>query len=77
MVSRMLSQWILDQRSGEYDMGFDTTDEDVLCTRIADTFNPEEILDILGLDSEETVEALRSYIIDNADKFRAYLEDAE
>ena len=58
-------------------MGFDRTDEDVLCTRIADMFNPEEIIDMLGLDAEETVEALRSYIIDNADKFEAYMEDAE
>ena len=77
MVSRMLSQWISEQRSGECDMGFDRTDEDVLCTRIADMFNPEEIIDMLGLDAEETVEALRSYIIDNADRFEAYMEDAE
>lgn len=50
-------------------MPLDPHDADILCTRIADTLDPEEILDILGLDAEETVEALRSYIIDNAERF--------
>lgn len=52
----------------------DLTDEDILCTRVADMFNPEEIIDILGLNSEELVEELRNYIIDYSDRFTSYME---
>jgi len=57
-------------------MALDKSEVDVLCTRIADTFNPEEIIDILGVDSEELVEELRGLIADNRDKFYVYMEES-
>lgn len=58
-------------------MPFDKAEIDLLCTRIADTFNPEEIIDILGVDSELLVEELRGLIIDNQEKFYVYMEEFE
>ena len=58
-------------------MGLDRADADVLCDRIASTFDPEEIIDILGIGTEELVEELRNYIIDNAERFDAYWESEE
>jgi len=57
-------------------MALDKSEVDVLCTRIADMFNPEEIIDILGVDSEELVEELRGLIADNRDKFYVYMEES-
>lgn len=72
------SQWTWAVRSDEYEdevMTLDRSEADVLCERVAEKFNPEEIVDILGLSSEELVEELRGYIIDNAERFDTYLED--
>lgn len=57
-------------------MALDKSEVDVLCTHIADMFNPEEIIDILGVDSEELVEELRGLIADNRDKFYVYMEES-
>ena len=75
MVSRILSQWTSEARLGGCDMTLDRSDADLLCERIADMLDPEEIVDLLGLSSEEIVEELRSVIIDNADRFTAYFEE--
>jgi hypothetical protein len=52
-------------------MPLDKLDADYLCEEIAERYDPDEIVDILGFSSEELVEALRSYIIDNAERFEA------
>ncbi len=43
----------------------DTTEVDVVCARLVEMLNPEELVDLLGLTTEELVEALRSHIADN------------
>ena len=50
-------------------MPLDKLDADYLCEEVAERYDPEEIIDILCFTSEELVEALRSYIIDNAERF--------
>ncbi len=52
-------------------MTLDRSEADLLCEYVANTFNPEEIVDLLCFSSEELVEALRSYIIDNPERFDA------
>lgn len=53
---------------------FDKTEADYLCERIASALDPDEIVELLGLTSEELVEELRNVIIDNADRFEEYTE---
>jgi len=50
-------------------MPLDKLDADYLCEEVAERYDPEEIIDILCFTSEELVEVLRSYIIDNAERF--------
>ena len=50
-------------------MPFDKHEADYLCEAVAERYDPEEIVDLLAFSSEELVEVLRSYIIDNAERF--------
>ena len=42
---------------------------------IADRMNPEEIVDVLGLSSEELVDVLRFEILSNKDKFDDIMDE--
>jgi hypothetical protein len=55
-------------------MTLDRTKADLLCEKVAETYDPEEIVDLLGLNSEELVEELRNVIIDKADMWEQYLD---
>jgi len=57
-------------------MGLDKLEADWVCEQVAEKFNPEEIVDLLGLSSEELVEELRSIILDNRQVFRDYIEES-
>lgn len=47
---------------------------DGLIYEIANRMDADEIVDVLDLDIDVLVEALRDHIIDNREKFNAYLE---
>ena len=51
-----------------------TMSNDGLIFEVVSRMDPDEIVEVLGLNSEELAEALRDYIIDNRDKFNDYLE---
>jgi hypothetical protein len=51
----------------------DVTEVDVVCARLVEILNPEELVDMLGLTTEELVEALRSHIADNVNVFEDVL----
>jgi hypothetical protein len=36
---------------------------------LVDKYDPDDIIDLLGLDTEELVDLLEDYILDNLDKF--------
>lgn len=58
-------------------MGLDRAEADVLCDTVAEKLDPEEIVDVLGMTSEELVEELRSWIIEYADRFDEWMEDSD
>ena len=47
---------------------------DGLIAEIAYRMDPDEIVEVLDLDLDVLIEALRDHIIDNRDKFNEYLE---
>jgi hypothetical protein len=51
----------------------DQTELDALCETLPDLLNPEELVDILGLSTEDLVEALRGHIADNMELFEDIL----
>ena len=65
------------QNTWRNNMTLDRGQADLLCEAVANSLDPEEIVDILGLSSEELVEELRNVIIDRGHLFRDYWEDSE
>ena len=47
---------------------------DGLIAEIASRMDPDAIIEVLGLDHDVLIEALRDYIIDNRQRFNDYLE---
>lgn len=55
----------------------ETMSNDGLIYEVASRMDPDEIVEVLDLDVDQLVEALRDYIIDNRAVFNDYLEIAE
>lgn len=47
---------------------------DGLIYEITNRMDPDEIIEVLGLDIDDLIEALRDHIIDNRRAFNDYLE---
>jgi hypothetical protein len=47
---------------------------DIIITEITETMNPDEIVEVLDVDIDILVEALRDLILDNAERFIKHLE---
>lgn len=51
-----------------------TMSNDGLIYEITNRMDPDEIVEVLGLEIDVLIEALRDHIIDNREAFNAYLE---
>jgi hypothetical protein len=47
---------------------------DIIITEVTETMNPDEIVEVLDVDMDVLVEALRDLILDNSDRFIKHLE---
>jgi len=47
---------------------------DGLIAEVSYRMDPDEIIEVLGLDIDVLIEALRDHIIDNRERFNEYLE---
>lgn len=47
---------------------------DIIINEIRFTMDPDELVEVLDLEMDVLVEALRDHIIDNADRFIKHLE---
>ena len=50
------------------------TPSDIIISEIIHTMEPDEIAEVLDVDNETLVEALRDLILDNRDRFIEHLE---